>query len=69
MNATEIEDRALWRIHRDARREAQRQGADPRCAEQIAMRATDIAEGKLPRVVELCQKCIARGVGAGKEAA
>jgi hypothetical protein len=69
MKATEIENRVLWAIHRDARREAQRQGADPRCAEQIAFRATDIAEGKPPRVVTLCQKCIARGVDAGKAAA
>lgn len=60
---TRIEDIAFWNAHRDVRRMAQRQGGCPRCCEQLAFAATDVLEGKQARKVELCAKCIKRGLG------
>lgn len=52
-----IEEHALWKLHRDTRRAAQRAGHCARCSEALAFAETDRAEGLPPRTVELCDRC------------
>lgn len=55
--STPLEESSLWTLHRATRREMQRRGFCARCAEQTAFAATDIAEGKPARKVEMCERC------------
>lgn len=64
--STPIENRALWNAYGEAKERATKAGADPQCAQRIAMAAVK-APGDVDQVPDLCGRC--KRLGLNREAA